>query len=110
MFQTCGRGYYVVAVLGAGQEPTNHALRDIAALSGEFEKWGRKMVLLFPSEEQYKKFRPSEFPGLPSTITYGIDVDGAIQKHGQDGAVWQLHRFGNLFLDRSIYVDTIGNG
>lgn len=80
ILNTCGRGYYVVAVLGAGQEPTNHALRDIAALSGEFEKWGRKMVLLFPSEEQYKKFRPSEFPGLPSTITYGIDVDGAIQK------------------------------
>lgn len=80
ILQTCGRGYYVVAVLGAGQEPTNHALRDIAALSGEFEKWGRKMVLLFPSEEQYKKFRPSEFPGLPSTITHGIDVDGAIQK------------------------------
>lgn len=47
ILQTCGRGYYVVAVLGAGQEPTNHALRDIAALSGEFEKWGRKMVLLF---------------------------------------------------------------
>lgn len=80
ILNTCGRGYYVVAVLGAGQEPTNHALRDIAALSGEFEKWGRKMVLLFPSEEQYKKFRPSEFPGLPATITYGIDVDGAIQK------------------------------
>ena len=29
---TTGRGYYIVAVLGAGQEPTNHALRDIAAL------------------------------------------------------------------------------
>ena len=48
ILQTCGRGYFVVAVLGAGQEPTNHALRDIAALSNEFEKWGRKMVLLFP--------------------------------------------------------------
>lgn len=55
-------GYYVVAVLGAGQEPTNHAIRDIAALSGEFEKWGRKMVLLFPSEEQYKKFRRQNSP------------------------------------------------
>lgn len=80
LLQTCGRGYYVVAVLGVGQEPTNHALRDIAALSSEFEKWGRKMVLLFPSEEQYKKFRPSEFKGLPSTITYGIDIDNSIQK------------------------------
>lgn len=80
LLSTCGRGYFVVAVLGAGQEPTNHAMRDIAALSKDFEKWGRKMVLLFPTEEQYKKFRPSEFPGLPSTIVYGIDVDGAIQK------------------------------
>lgn len=80
LLSTCGRGYYVVAVIGAGQEPTNHAMRDIAALSQDFEKWGRKMVLLFPTEEQYKKFRPSEFPGLPSTIVYGIDAGGAIQK------------------------------
>lgn len=80
LLQACGRGYFVVGVLGVGQEPTNHALRDIAALRGEFEKWGRQMVLLFPSEEQYKKFRPEEFPGLPSTIQYGIDIDNSIQK------------------------------
>lgn len=80
ILQTCGRGYFIVGVLGVGQEPTNHALRDIAALSGEFEKWNRKIVLLFPSEEQYKKFRPSEFGKLPSTITYGIDIENRIQK------------------------------
>ena len=78
--QTCGRGYFVVGVLGVGQEPTNHALRDIAALGAEFEKWGRKMVLLFPSEEQYKKYNVNEFKGLPSTITYGIDINQTIQK------------------------------
>ena len=77
---TTGRGYYVVAVLGVNQEPTNHALRDIAALAEEFDKWGRSMVLLFPSEEDYAKFRPQDFPGLPKTITFGIDKDGAIQK------------------------------
>lgn len=80
LLQTCGRGYFVVGVLGVGQEPTNHALRDIAALGGEFEKWGRKMVFLFPSEEQYKKFHPAEFQGLPSTITYGIDMNNSIQQ------------------------------
>ena len=37
------------------------------------------MILLFPSEEDYAKFRPQDFPGLPTNITYGIDVDGAIQ-------------------------------
>ncbi len=76
---TTGRGYYVVAVLGVGQEPTNHALRDIAALGGEFEKWGRKMILLFPSEDDLKKFDAKEFPGLPSTVVCGVDADGAIQ-------------------------------
>ena len=80
ILQTCGRGYFVVAVLGAGQEPTNHALRDIAALGNDFEQWGRKMVFLFPSEEQYKKFNADEFKGLPSTITYGIDTDDSIRK------------------------------
>ena len=80
LLQTCGRGYFVVGVLGVGQEPTNHALRDIAALGSEFEKWGRKIVLLFPSEEQYKKFHPVEFQGLPSTITYGVDMDNSIQQ------------------------------
>ena len=80
ILSTTGRGYFVVGVLGVGQEPTNHALKDIAAMSEAFEQWGRSMVLLFPSEEQYRKFNPDEFPGLPSTITYGIDTDGAIQR------------------------------
>lgn len=38
------------------------------------------MVFLFPDEEQHKKFHPAEFPGLPSTILYGVDVNGSIQK------------------------------
>ncbi|WP_455586729.1 transglutaminase domain-containing protein [Bacteroides sp.] len=80
LLQTCGRGYFVVGILRAGQEPTNHALKDIAALGSDFEKWGRKMVLLFPNEEQYKKYHSAEFPGLPSTVAYGIDIDGNILK------------------------------
>ena len=74
-----GRGYYVVAVLGSGQEPTNHALRDIAELGKEFDKWGRKLVLLFPDEDNYKKFRPQDFPGLPKNIVWGIDKGNTIQ-------------------------------
>ena len=80
ILQTCGRGYFVVGVLGVGQEPTNHALKDIAALKDDFDKWGRHIVLLFPNEAQYKRFNPGEFPGLPSNLTYGIDTEGAIQK------------------------------
>jgi hypothetical protein len=76
MLQACGRGYFVVGVLGVGSEPTNHALKDIAALGAELERWGRKLVLLFPDERQAAKFRAADFPGLPHTIIYGVDTDG----------------------------------
>ncbi len=78
ILQTCGRGYYIVGILGVNQEPTKHALKDIAALGNDFEQWGRGMVLLFPTEDQYTKYHPNEFAGLPSTITYGIDENNTI--------------------------------
>lgn len=118
ILSTTGRGYYIVAVLGAGQEPTNHALRDIAALSEQFNEWGRGIVLLFPDEEQYKKFRPQDFPGLPSTITYGIDVDGATQKQIAEGmklsnkTILPMFIIGDTF-NRVVFVSqgyTIGLG
>ena len=40
LLQACGRGYFVVGILGVNQEPTNHALRDISALKTDLEKWG----------------------------------------------------------------------
>jgi len=80
LLKACGRGYYVVAILGTSQEPTNHALRDVAALGKDFEKWGRQMVFLFPDEQQAKRFNPTEFPGLPSTIHLGIDQGQVVQK------------------------------
>ncbi len=80
LLATTGRGYYIVALLGSRQEPTNHAMRDIAAVKKELEDWGRGIVLLFPDEKGYKNFDPKEFGDLPDTITYGLDIDGAIQK------------------------------
>ena len=78
--QACGRGYFVVGILGVNQEPTNPALRDIASCKAELEKWGRKMVLLFPDEEKAGKFTPEALPDLPSTILYGIDTDGIAEQ------------------------------
>ena len=97
-----GRGYYIVGILGSGQEPTNHAMRDIAALSKDFEKWGRSMVLLFPDKAMQDKFKVDEFPGLPSTITWGIDVDGRIQKE----IVENLHLMSATQLPVFVIADT----
>lgn len=75
---TTGRGYFIVGILGAGQEPSNHFLRDLARLRTDFESWNRSIILLFPNEDQWKRFDKADFPELPSTITFGIDKDSSI--------------------------------
>lgn len=75
-----GRGYYILAVLGVGQEPTNHALHDIEKERAAFESWRRPVVLLFESEADAKKFQKDEFGSLPSTVQYAIDKNGAIRE------------------------------
>ncbi len=75
-----GRGYFIVGVLGVGQEPTNHAMRDISKMSAELDKWGRPMVLLFENAQEAKKYRQENFGVLPRNIIYGIDTDGSIRR------------------------------
>ena len=75
-----GRGYYILAVLGVGQEPTNHALHDIEKERAAFESWGRPVVLLFESEADAKKYQKDEFGSLPSTVQYAIDKNGVIRE------------------------------
>ncbi|MBP3575207.1 MAG: transglutaminase domain-containing protein, partial [Paludibacteraceae bacterium] len=55
ILSTTGRGYYVIGVIGYGDEPTNHALRDIATVTNEFNAWGRPMILLSPSADLANK-------------------------------------------------------
>ena len=74
-----GRGYFIVGLLGVGQEPTNHAMRDIAKMNGAIDKWGRPMVLLFENEQEAQKYRQENFGTLPKNIIYGIDRDGSIR-------------------------------
>lgn len=115
---TTGRGYFIVAILGSRQEPTNHAMRDIAAVKKDLEEWGRSMVLLFPDEKGYQNFDQKEFGELPSTITYGIDADNHIQKEIADAMKLQnasqlpIFIIGDTF-NRVVFVSqgyTIGLG
>ena len=80
VLSTTGRGYFVIGILGAGEEPTNHALKDIAAMSKELEQWGRPMILLFPYDDSRSRFKPEEFPGLPQTVSFGIDRNDAFRR------------------------------
>lgn len=77
-----GRGYYVLGVLGMGQEPTNHALHDIAKMKEKLDKWGRPMVLLFTNQAEKDKFeaQKGEFGNLLKNTIFGIDKDGTVVK------------------------------
>ncbi len=74
-----GRGYFVLGILGVGQEPTNHALKDIGKLKSDFDKWQRPFVLLFESEEDAQKFNYKDFENLPKNTIFGIDKEGKIK-------------------------------
>lgn len=75
-----GRGYFVVGLVAIGQEPTNHALRDIAKVASDFDAWGRPMLLLFENEDEMRKFKTSDYGILPRQTLLGIDADGSIRR------------------------------
>ena len=75
-----GRGYFVLGIVGVGQEPTNHALHDIEKMRQQLEEWGRPMLLLFNDEADAAKFNKAEFANLPSNVIYGIDKNGSIRQ------------------------------
>ena len=91
-----GRGYFVVGVLGVGQEPTNHALRDIAKAKADLDKWGRPLVLLFESEGDARQFARENYGEMPANIVYGIDTNGSIRK--QIAAQMKVQNGGQLPL------------
>lgn len=80
IISTTGRGYYVVGLIAPGHEPSAHGLNDISAMKDEFEKWGKKIMILLPSESALERFDRSLFGNLPSTVEIGIDPDGANAK------------------------------
>lgn len=80
ILSTAGRGYYVLGIVAPNTEPTNHAIRDLKACRQDLEKWGRKIILLFPSEQAYEQnIQKDEFLHLPSTVVCGVELNGEIR-------------------------------
>lgn len=75
---SAGDDYFVLAILGAGQEPSNHAVRDFINNKVNFEEWNRPLIFLFKDKSQWDRFQRDSFKGLPSNTTYGTIEDSAI--------------------------------
>lgn len=75
---TAGRGYFVVAIMGSGDEPTNHALRGLASISDVLDKWGRPMIVLSPTAEDAAKFNKSMLGNVKAH--FGIDKDDKVRR------------------------------
>ena len=78
VLETTGRGYFAVALVDYGTEPTNHAFMDMSAVKEELEAWGRPILVVFATDDDYRKFRAQDF-NLPSTVHFGIDIDGQMR-------------------------------
>ena len=104
-----GRGYYALALLEPGKEPTNHVLRDLATARTQLEAWGRPIVLVCSTEAAMHRLQVEMSEGrygtLPDTIVLGLDQDGAVQKGiekgmkaGPESAAGQPSRFPLVIL------------
>lgn len=91
-----GKGYTVVALIKANQEPTNHFIRDMSNMKADFEAKGIPMYFLFTDEVQMKKFNRHDFRPLPDNMLLGYDRDGKVHKMLSQRL--QLQNTGNLPL------------
>ena len=77
ILSTTGRGYFMIAVMGATDEPTHHALHSLEAVSQELNAWGRKVIILNQTAQDAERMDRSLLTHL--NAEYGIDTDGKIR-------------------------------
>ena len=78
LLSATGRGFFVAAVLGSSDEPSNHALRELEASSQLLKDFGRKVVVLTPDTNSLVHLDKSKLQGLGDLAVYGTDVDGKV--------------------------------
>ena len=75
LLSAAGRGYFLIAVLGRGDEPSVHAMRQLSAATPDLDAWGRPVIVLGPS------FGPN-----PEKSIFGTDAGGKVAEMLASGA------------------------
>ena len=73
-----GRGYYLLAVLGDRDEPTNHAVRQLGAVIPQLEEWGRPLLMAGPAVGRSMASSTDVSLGRLSKLIPIEDPDGSI--------------------------------
>ena len=85
ILDTTGRGFYIIALIRSGHEPSTHLLHDIEAANIHFSQWSQCYLMLFENQEEYDNFNRREFDDLPSNVLFGIaDPETAEAMHIQE--------------------------
>ena len=76
ILSTTGRGYFLVMVFSDGDEPSNHAIRDVQSMLPELGQWGRPVMVFGQSGTNVDKLAKT-LDG--SDIHFGIDTGSEIR-------------------------------
>lgn len=77
LLSTVGRGYFIVAVMGTSDEPTNHVSRGLASIADVLAQWNRPMVVLHASKEDSAKYNREMLGEVKAH--FGVDVDDKVR-------------------------------
>lgn len=78
ILSAAGRGYFIIAVLGERDEPSIHAVNELASCAGLLNDWSRPVIVLS---------KDGSVKGLESidNVIHGTDPDGKVLKMLADG-------------------------
>ncbi len=65
--------YTAVAIISSSNEPTNHMIRDISAMAGDFEKYPVEFSFLLRNDTELKQFVLGNKRPLPKNLTLKVD-------------------------------------
>ena len=80
-----GRGYFLLAVMGDTDEPSNHAFREMQALGNELENWGRPVIIFGEDESRMENIIRHSSQITCSKKHFGIDNGNAVRNMLCDG-------------------------
>ncbi len=80
ILNTTGRGYFLLAILGTSDEPSNHAVREFQALGKELQEWNRPMIIFGESKKAALDLT-SKVTGIgnSSNLHFGVDSGNSIR-------------------------------